>query len=47
MLGIVFIIVGLIGLAVAVALGWTRDSTRVGRDWYAAGPDPQPWRTDS
>ena len=46
MLAIVFIAVGLLGLAVAVALGWTADTTRPVRYSYPAGPDPEPWRTD-
>ncbi len=49
MLGIVFLIVGLAGLAglaLAIALGWTADTTRPVRFWYAAGPEPEPWRTD-
>ena len=46
MLAFVFIATGLLGLAVAVALGWTRDTTRQVRYSYPAGPDPEPWRTD-
>jgi hypothetical protein len=46
MLALVFIAVGLLGFALAVALGWTRDTTRPVRHWYPAGPDPEPWRTD-
>jgi hypothetical protein len=46
MLALVFITVGLLGFAAAVAFGWTRDTTRPVRHWYPAGPDPEPWRTD-
>lgn len=49
MLGIVFLIAGIAGIAglvVAIALGWVPDTTRRGRFWYPAGPDPEPWRTD-
>ena len=37
------IVVGLLVLAVLIALGRTPDTTRPGRDWYPAGPDPEPW----
>ena len=46
MLAIAFIAVGLVGFAVAVALGWTPDTTRPVRYQYPAGPDPEPWRRD-
>jgi hypothetical protein len=44
MLAIVLFAVGLLGLAMAVALGWTHD-TRMVRYSYPAGPDPEPWHT--
>lgn len=46
MLAIVFITVGLLGFAVAVALGWTPDTTRPVRYSYPAGPDAEPWHRD-
>jgi hypothetical protein len=46
MLAIVFITVGLLGFAVAVALGWTPDTTRTVRYRYPAGPDLEPWNRD-
>jgi hypothetical protein len=33
-------------LALAVALGWTPDTTQRGRYSYPAGPDAEPWHTD-
>jgi hypothetical protein len=43
---VVLVVVGLVSLSFAYALGRTPDTTRPGREWYPAGPDPQPWRTD-
>jgi hypothetical protein len=43
---VVLLVVALVALSLAYVLGPTPDTTRPGREWYPAGPDAQPWRTD-
>ena len=40
------VIGGFLGLAISVIAGWAPNSTQPVKYWYAAGPDPEPWRTD-
>ncbi len=46
MLGIVLVFVFATLVGLAVVFGLTPDTRQPGRYWYAAGPDPEPWRTD-
>ena len=39
-------VLGFAGLALAVALGRTPDTTQSAKLWYPAGPAPEPWRAD-
>jgi len=46
MLEIIIFVVATSLVGLAVLFGLTPDTRPPGRYWYAAGPDPEPWRTD-
>ena len=44
--GIVVVAAVVLFTMLGAVLGIGRDTRQAGRKWYAAGPDPEPWRTD-
>jgi hypothetical protein len=39
-------VLGFLGLAIAVVLGRTANTTQPVKHWYPAGPNPETWRAE-